>query len=615
MKKSNTVVIPADKSRELYKCSKDTYLKLLNENVTKTYRQAGDNEMDIVNQKSAEIAKDYNLEKRMHIYTTNDAFITIKDHKPNFMSKKPARLINPSKTDIGIIAKKVLDDINNELRSKSQVQQWKSTQDVLQWFRKIDGKKSKSFFKFDVDAFYPSISKELLMKSLKFAQEEHNVVITKKDIEVILHAHETFLFHGGKTWVKKGDSGRFDVPMGSFNGAETCELVGLFLLSQMTSGSEPIFSPNEVGLYRDDGLAVIPSGRSIRVIFKKVKDLFKRNGLDITSDSDGNLTTTCFLDVNLDLLKNQYYPYRKPNDTPLYININSDHPPIIKKKLRGMIENRLSQISSSKEVFDNEKAIYEKALKDSGHPHELNYQPPNNNNKKKRKPKRLILWYNPPYSDIVKTNIGRKFLALLEEFFPKGDPLHKYLNRSTVKLSYRTMGNLKNHIEKHNARLLRKDDRSEKGCNCRNKVNCPVDGKCQETSLVYQADVHVQNKPVKTYFGLTERTFKERYDEHKHALKHRESKKATTLSTYVWKVKDETGTTPEIKWSIKSKAFPFSSGGKRCDLCTTEKLSILMANPRTTINKRGELLTMCMHKIKFRLGTFKPSVNQNPPIT
>merc|ERR1712079_460421 len=104
--------------------------------------------------------------------------------------------------------------------------------------------------------------------------------------------------------------------------------------------------------------------------------LFKRNGLDITSDSDGNLTTTCFLDVNLDLLKNQDYPYRKPNDTPLYININSDHPPIIKKKLRGMIENRLSQISSSKEVFDNEKAIYEKALKDSGHPHELNYQPP-----------------------------------------------------------------------------------------------------------------------------------------------------------------------------------------------------------------------------------------------
>ena len=46
-------------------------------------------------------------------------------------------------------------------------------------------------------------------------------------------------------------------------------------------------------------------------------------------------------------------------------------------------------------------------------------------------------------------------------------------------------------------------------------------------------------------------------------------------------------------------------------LCTTEKLSILMANQRTTINKRGELLTMCMHKIKFRFGTFKPSVNQN----
>ena len=41
----------------------------------------------------------------------------------------------------------------------------------------------------------------------------------------------------------------FDITMGSFDGAETSELVGLFLLSQLTHLDV------NVGLYRDDGLA------------------------------------------------------------------------------------------------------------------------------------------------------------------------------------------------------------------------------------------------------------------------------------------------------------------------------------------------------------------------
>ena len=38
--------------------------------------------------------------------------------------------------------------------------------------------------------------------------------------------------------------------MGSFDGAETCELVGSYLLSKLT----PELG-NNIGLYRDDGLA------------------------------------------------------------------------------------------------------------------------------------------------------------------------------------------------------------------------------------------------------------------------------------------------------------------------------------------------------------------------
>ena len=40
--------------------------------------------------------------------------------------------------------------------------------------------------------------------------------------------------------------------MGSYDGAEVCELIGIFMLSLI--GNK--YNPNNIGLYRDDGLAV-----------------------------------------------------------------------------------------------------------------------------------------------------------------------------------------------------------------------------------------------------------------------------------------------------------------------------------------------------------------------
>ena len=56
-----------------------------------------------------------------------------------------------------------------------------------------------------------------------------------------------------------------------------------------------------------------------------------------------------------------------------------------------------------------------------------------------------------------------------------------------------------------------------------------------------------------------------------------------------------------------------SSGGKQCDLCLTEKLIILMADPKSTLNKRDEIMTKCMHKRKYLLGTVKPPEPPEPP--
>ena len=102
----------------------------------------------------------------------------------------------------------------------------------------------------------------------------------------------------------------FDVALGSHDGAEICELVGLYLLDKLST----IIKKDSVGLYRDDGLAVIENanGPLLDRLRKKIIALFKNEELSIIIET--NLSVTDFLDVTLDLSRGKYYPYRKPND-------------------------------------------------------------------------------------------------------------------------------------------------------------------------------------------------------------------------------------------------------------------------------------------------------------
>ena len=69
-------------------------------------------------------------------------------------------------------------------------------------------------------------------------------------------------------------------------------------------------------------------------------------------------------------------------------------------------------MSSSKDIFQESAIYYEKYLKNSGYKTKLQYQQPKENNQNKKKRKRNIIWFNPPYSKSVKTNIGRIFIKL-----------------------------------------------------------------------------------------------------------------------------------------------------------------------------------------------------------
>ena len=94
--------------------------------------------------------------------------------------------------------------------------------------------------------FYPSIKETLLKNAIQFAAEHPD--INKNDFEVIL---KSLLFDSNQPWIKR-DSDTFDVTMGAYNGTESCELVGIFMLSILCK----MFSSNNIGLYPDDGLSV-----------------------------------------------------------------------------------------------------------------------------------------------------------------------------------------------------------------------------------------------------------------------------------------------------------------------------------------------------------------------
>ena len=168
-----------------------------------------------------------NIEDRVHRTAQRDSFVTLKDHKPGFHSNPQCRLLNPTKPELGRVSKKMLDKINSELRSKTKLRQWRRTKEVRDWFINLKQKHTLTFVKFDVEAMYPSISEELLSKSLDWAKSL--VEVSDEQVEVINGTKKALLYSEGQPWTKKGDV-PFDVPMGSYDGAEVCELVGLYLL-------------------------------------------------------------------------------------------------------------------------------------------------------------------------------------------------------------------------------------------------------------------------------------------------------------------------------------------------------------------------------------------------
>ncbi|MCP3852632.1 MAG: hypothetical protein GY694_20755, partial [Gammaproteobacteria bacterium] len=563
---SNKVYVSADKTNNVYLVEKNDYEKLMRDSITAHYEKTNESIENKINQEASEITEKLEISDRVEPMAHKSPYITLKDHKENFPNNIKTRLINPAKSNVGKISQQILQKINSDIRNKLELQQWRSTSDALNWFKNLDNKTRLSFIQFDIVDFYPSITETLFTEALKFAS---NITPIDDDTKnILLNARQSLLFYGNKVWKKT--TGLFDVTMGSYDGCEVCELIGLFILQSIKNK----FPEINAGLYRDDGLGTLkrtPKNKLER-LKKDLHKMFKEDfGLSITLDT--NLTIVNFLDVTLDLHNEKFYPYRKPNDTPTYIHIHSNHPSHVAKQLPIGINKRLNDITCDKTSFDTFKGDYEQALHKSGHHVTLEHNPTPENaeTEHKRQRKRNIIWFTPPYSASLKTNLGKEFLKLIDKNFPANNPLHKILNRKTVKLSYSCTPNMKTIIAGHNKKVLAtKEPTATKRCNCQNKPTCPVPGECCTSKVIYHASVQHEDGKKAEYIGSTETEFKFRFNNHKKSFKHDNYKSETTLSKYVWD--HGLNPAPNITWSFLRQCSTYKVGSSSCDLCISEKL-------------------------------------------
>ena len=596
---SDKVIVSADKSDNKYIIPAPDYEDLLRQNITKEYKKSATENVQDTNAEAATLAEALDIDDRVEKFIEADAYLTIKDHKPTFPTGVECRLLNPAKSNLGQVSSKILKEAIRSIKKKSGLNLWTNSQEVTDWFSGIDKGCFSTFFKFDVVNFYPTITENLLVDALDWANPFHQ--FSSSQIRIIKHARRAFLFSNNQIWEKK-QSPDFDVTMGSYDGAECCEIVGLFILSKL----EPIFGQN-VGLYRDDGLGVLRhSGPEAEQIKKKVQKLFSEMGLKITVDT--HISEVEFLDLWLDIKRKCFKPYRKNNNIPSYIHFDSNHPTSIKKHLPNMISARISSLSSSKEIFNAEKPFYDAALQKAGYKDHISYvnKPDKSGLPRGRRIRsRKVIWFNPPYSQNVKTNVAGKFLKLIDQHFGSSN-LKKHFNRQTIKVSYSTTANMDSIISGHNKSVLGKAKINQtnlpqqqlRTCNCRNGPNtCPLSGNCLIESIIYEASV-TSDQETKRYIGLASTSFKQRYSNHMKSFNHEKYESNTQLSNYIWSLKRENKIF-DIKWSIKMEAKAYHPARKKCDLCLAEKVLILTSED--TLNGRTEIFQKCRHKNKFLL--------------
>ena len=427
------------------------------------------------------------------------------------------------------------------------------------------------------------------------------VNITPEERNVIIKSKYAFLFHNNRAWAKK--SGTFDNGQGFFDGAESTDLIGLFLLSKTQHLGLCI------GKFRDDGLAISwLTPRETENAAKKLSQIYSSFGLKLEVKT--NLTVVDYLDITLDLNTGLHAPYMKPNDIKNYVHKLSNHPPAVLRNIPKNINDRLCKLSSNEEIFNRAIPPYQEALVRAGYDYKLRFYQTNNTNssKKNRTRTRKCVYWNPPFSKNVKTNLVAEFLKIIRSF-PQSNVLAPMINTNKIKASYKTVPNMARQVSRKNGRVLKSGDAPPPPptCNCQRsrKPDCPIPDKCTSTNVCYGCKViREDNHNCETYVGQTSRMVKKRIGEHLgDARRYRPPPAKQTgsrLSQHIGNLFFH-NIPHSLNWSIIAQKQPFNPVANFCMLCNVEKVLILYHPELSTLNLRNELYGWCHHKERMLL--------------
>ena len=115
-----------------------------------------------------------------------------------------------------------------------------------------------------------------------------------------------------------------------------------------------------------------------------------------------------FLNVSLNLQNSTYRPYKKLNDTLLYVHSLSNHPGNVIKEITNSTKERLSKNLSNEELLNTAKSEYEDALKKNGF--KVDFKCTSYQRHKTKNGTRNIIWFTPPFKKAISTNVAKSFL-------------------------------------------------------------------------------------------------------------------------------------------------------------------------------------------------------------
>ena len=129
----------------------------MQKNIQKNYKKIAENEIVKDVKEHQEIVKKLNIEDSIMYIPRQKSFVSLKDHKDNFVNDPKCRLLNPTKFEIAKVSKKILTRVVDQLKVKTKLNLWKNNDAVIDWFENLHDKKRLKFVSFDIVDYYGSI--------------------------------------------------------------------------------------------------------------------------------------------------------------------------------------------------------------------------------------------------------------------------------------------------------------------------------------------------------------------------------------------------------------------------------------------------------------------------